>query len=142
MIDQIIYHSDGTESVSEDEGTLPTHPDFPRRRGCPTQTPDDKSLKRFKTSSMNDKQKVVLIVGGRAVGSPIPIMKKTGKETQMKHNEGDRANVLTHSDQDPDHGERITARWKTARPMDSSIGFEPDARYASPSVMRPALRNF
>lgn len=152
MIDQIIYHSDGTESVSEDEGIIYTgepielyHADEDKTKSNP-KPPDDKTnpeTVQDVIDTMNDKQKVVLysLLEDALSGSTDPNHEENEEEeTQMKHNvfdkETEQENVLTHSDQDKILTMAKSSNYGTLKTalqayMDSSDtlkhGFEPDA---------------
>lgn len=122
MIDQVVYHSDGTESTVEDEGIIYTgepielyHAEEDKTEDKPADskpTEDKKDEKAEKTvqdviDTMNDEQKVVLysLLDDALSGEMKPDNEENKEDdSTMKHNvfdkETEQENVLTHSDQE------------------------------------------
>lgn len=107
MIDQVIYHSDGSTSVIEDEGIIYTGEPIELYH-ADEESKDDETVQDV-IDTMTDKQKVVLysLLDDALSGSLDPEdqnEKNEEEDSTMKHNVFDKATeketVLTHSDQE------------------------------------------
>ena len=150
MIDQVVYHADGTESTIEDEGIIYTgepielyHAEEFKTEDNPAK--DDKAEETVQDviDTMNDKQKVVLysLLDDALSGAMNPDDEENEEEdSTMKHNvfdkETEQENILTHSDQEKiltmakssNYGTLKTAMAAFAESNDTlKHGFEPDS---------------
>ena len=118
MIDQVIYHSDGSTSIAEDEGIIYSGEPIELYHAEDAKTEDkaedkpaddkgDSKTVQDVIDTMNDEQKVVLyaLLEDALSDSETPEDKENEEEdSTMKHNvfdkETEKENVLTHSDQE------------------------------------------
>lgn len=140
MIDQVVYHADGTESMVEDEGIIYT--------GEPIQLYHADEAKTEETvqdiiDTMNEKQQIVLysLLDDALSGNMDPDDEENEEDdSTVKHNvfdkETEQENVLTHSDQEKiltmakssNYGTLKTAMAAYAESSDTlKHGFEPDS---------------
>ena len=150
MIDQVVYHADGTESTVDDEGIIYTgepiqlyHAEGTKTEEKPTEDKKGGETVQDVIDTMNDKQKVVLysLLDDALSGTLNPNDEENKEEdSTMKHNvfdkETEQENVLTHSDQEKilmmakssNYGTLKTAMAVFAESSDTlKHGFEPDS---------------
>jgi len=150
MIDQVVYHADGTESTVENEGIIYTgepielyHADEAKTKEKSAEDDKNEETVQDVIDTMNDKQKVVLysLLDDALSGTMKPDEEENKEEdSTMKHNvfdkETEQENVLTHSDQEKilmmakssNYGTLKTAMAAFAESNDTlKHGFEPDS---------------
>ncbi len=145
MIDQVVYHADGTESTVEDEGIIYTGEPIELYHADETKNEENPAEETVQDviDTMNDKQKVVLysLLDDALSGTMNPDDEENKEEdSTMKHNvfdkETEQENVLTHSDQEKilnmakssNYGTLKTAMLAFAESNDTlKHSFEPDS---------------